>query len=84
MIKGIYDVARKCHLKSVKKKQKVTVEVISKKEQTTADLINTLKVVGGPEYRVLKNAGIDVGRIKREDPELYAELEKKYTKWVVV
>jgi hypothetical protein len=84
MIKGIYDVTRKQHLKSVKKRQKVTVEVISKKEQTTVDLINTLKIVGGPEYRVLKNAGIDISRIKREDPELYKELERKYTKWVVV
>lgn len=84
MIKSIYDVARKCNLKSAKKRQKVTIEVVSKKEQTTVDLINTLKIVGGPEYRVLKNAGIDISRIKREDPELYKELERRFTKWVVV
>jgi hypothetical protein len=84
MIKGIYDVTRKCNLKSAKKRQKVTVEVISKKEQTTVDLINSLKIIGGSEYRVLKNAGIDISRIKREDPELYKELERRFTKWVVV
>ena len=84
VIKGLYDVVRKCNLKSAKKRQKVTVEGASKKEQNIIDLINTLKSVGGQEYRVLKNAGIDVNRIKREDPELYKELERRFIKWVVV
>ena len=84
MIKAVYDTIRNCNAKSAKKSKKVVVEVLTKKEQNTIDLINSLKIVGGPEYRVLKNAGIDVNRIKREDPELYKELERKYTKWVIV
>lgn len=83
MIKAVYDAIRNCNARS-KKSKKVVVEVLTKKEQNTIDLINSLKIVGGPEYRVLKNAGIDVNRIKREDPELYKELERKYTKWVIV
>ena len=84
MIKAVYDTIRNCNARSAKKSKKVVVEVLTKKEQTTIDLINSLKIVGGPEYRICKNAGIDVNRIKREDPELYKELERKYTKWVVV
>ena len=84
MIKAVYDTIRNCNARSAKKSKKVVVEVLTKKEQNTIDLINSLKIVGGSEYRVLKNAGIDVNRIKREDPELYKELERKYTKWVVV
>lgn len=84
VIKAIYDSIRKCNAQSARKSKKAVVEVLTKKEQNTIDLINSLKIIGGPEYRVLKNAGIDTSRIKREDPELYKELERRFTKWVIV
>jgi predicted choloylglycine hydrolase len=84
MIKAVYDTIRNCNARSAKKSKKVVVEVFTKKEQNTIDLINSLKIVGGSEYRVLKNAGIDISRIKREDPDLYKELERRFTKWVIV
>lgn len=81
-LEAIYNEKRKAKRDWIASKKDPSFKASNKKEVSEEDLILSLKAMGG--YRICKNVGIDTDRIKREDPELYATLVKKYTKWIVI
>lgn len=82
VMESFYKEKRKAKKEWLESKKNPASKVSTKKEATETEIILSLKAMGG--YRVLKDSGIDTDRIKREDPELYKELRRRFTKWVVV
>ena len=81
-MESFYKEKRKAKKEWLESKKNPASKVSTKKEATETEIILSLKAMGG--YRVLKDSGIDTDRIKREDPELYKELRRRFTKWIVV
>lgn len=81
-MESFYKEKRKAKKEWLESKKNPASKASTKKEVTETEIILSLKAMGG--YRVLKDSGIDTDRIKREDPELYKELRRRFTKWIVV
>jgi len=81
-MESFYKEKRRAKKDWLESKKNSASKTSTKKEVTETEIILSLKAMGG--YRVLKDSGIDTDRIKREDPELYKELRRRFTKWVVV